>query len=117
VLVVTPDPATRAALLGWLRDDGYAAVGFASFHDARRAIRAAHPELLVVEARLGVFSGLHLVQSLHGDERVPHAIVLTRHDNPGAAEEAARLGAESLQLPMSRDTFAATVARILPQPR
>jgi DNA-binding response OmpR family regulator len=79
-LVVHPNGETRATIVQSLREAGFQVVGVDGFDAAKRLLVLDPVDVLVTEARLGDFHGLHLV-------------LLARHLNPAvfaavvAAEE------------------------------
>jgi DNA-binding response OmpR family regulator len=60
-LIVHPAREARAAIVGSLRDAGFQAVGVDAFDAAKHLIGLERIDVLVTEARLGNFHGLHLV--------------------------------------------------------
>jgi DNA-binding response OmpR family regulator len=60
-LIVHPDSAMRAAVVQSLRETGFQAVGVDSFAAAKRQLALERVDVLITEARLGDFHGLHLV--------------------------------------------------------
>ena len=60
-LVVHPNADTRATVVRTLRDAGFQTTGVAGFEAARQLLASEPVDVLVTEARLGDFHGLHLV--------------------------------------------------------
>ncbi|PWT83235.1 MAG: DNA-binding response regulator, partial [Blastocatellia bacterium] len=57
VLVVDDDQATREGLKQILDNSGFHAITAATFQQAVHTIRAADPDLLIVDVRLGEYNG------------------------------------------------------------
>jgi DNA-binding response OmpR family regulator len=84
-LVVHPNAATRATVVRSLRDAGFQAVGVAGFDAAKHLLGLEPIDVLVTEARLGDFHGLHLVLLARTANPAVFAAVIT--SNPDAVLE------------------------------
>lgn len=76
-LIVHPDGEARATLRRSLRDAGFQAVAVDTFDAARHMLGLEPVDVLVTEARLGDFHGLHLVLLARGSNAAVFAAVLT----------------------------------------
>jgi DNA-binding response OmpR family regulator len=81
-LVVHPNAASRATIVRNLRDAGFQAVGVAAFEAARHLLGLEPIDVLITEARLGDFHGLHLVLLARTVNPAVFAAVITA--NPDA---------------------------------
>jgi DNA-binding response OmpR family regulator len=81
-LVVYPNAASRATIVRNLRDAGFQAVGVAAFEAARHLLGLEPIDVLITEARLGDFHGLHLVLLARTVNPAVFAAVITA--NPDA---------------------------------
>ena len=66
VLVVAPSAQVASTVLTVLSAAGYHAERLTDFRDAREALDARPPDLLVTEVRLGAYNGLHLAIRARG---------------------------------------------------
>ena len=111
VLLVEPDPAHRDVLTGLLLSLGFRVSVVEAFHEARSAMDAEPPRLLVTELRLGAFNGLHLVNRGKSRQAEMAAIVVTEWTDPLLQDEAELLGATFVPKPVTDFEFLAAVAR------
>lgn len=81
-LIVDDNPAFCATARGVLEAGGIAVVGTASSLDGALAVlRAARPDLALVDIDLGAESGFDVVEALHAEPAGPLALVLmSTHD-------------------------------------
>jgi DNA-binding response OmpR family regulator len=80
-LIVHPDAEARASIVRNLRDAGFQAVGADSFDVAKHLIGLEPVDVLVTEARLGDFHGLHLVLlARYVNPTVFAAVLASTHD-------------------------------------
>ena len=80
-LVVHPNADARALIVRTLRDAGFQAVGVAGFEASRHLIGLEPIDVLVTEARLGDFHGLHLVLLARtANPRAFAVVVASQHD-------------------------------------
>jgi DNA-binding response OmpR family regulator len=76
-LIVHPDGNARAAIRRTLRNAGFQAVAVDTFDAARHMLELEPVDVLVTEARLGDFHGLHLVLIARYGNPAVFAAVLT----------------------------------------
>jgi DNA-binding response OmpR family regulator len=76
-LIVHPDAAARATIVKSLRDAGFQAIGVAGFEAAKHLLGLEPIDVLVTDARLGDFHGLHLVLLARAANPAVFAAVLT----------------------------------------
>ena len=110
VLIVDDDEPTRAGLAMLLMDAGYEAITASTVPVAIKLLSDEHPDLLIVDIRLGDYNGLHLVAMRR--DPIP-AIVLTGFADPSIEADARRLGAEFLLKPIAPASLTALVKRLL----
>ncbi len=113
VLVVEDNAATLTDLVQLLEGAGYDAIGAPSFEAARHQLRAARPDLVIADIRLGAYNGLQLgifAQSRHPGIPI---IVLTGYEDPTLRKEAAASGATFLVKPVRREELLAKIATAL----
>jgi DNA-binding response OmpR family regulator len=96
-----------------LQAAGYEAVSCGQFDEARRLLKTAPPDLLLVDVRLGAYNGLQLaIEARKSRPSIP-AIVLTGYDDPTLRQEASRFGAMFLVKPIPPDELLACIAKAL----
>jgi len=110
-LVVEPVLTSLLAILSTLASLGFDVLVAESFKDAKGALRAARPSLLVTDIRLHEYNGLHLV--LRGQTMWPGlpALVTSPTDDPVLRAEAARLDSTFVTLPVSPVELHAAICR------
>ena len=108
VLVVEDDDATRRGLVALLRNGGYDVVAVNSIPDAKKALVAERPYLLITDVRLGEYNGLQLLAT--NPNPIP-AIVLTGFPDRVLEAEAQHLGAEFMLKPVTPSELMAIVDR------
>jgi CheY-like chemotaxis protein len=90
--------------------EGYRILTADTFEGAVRTMNSAHPDLLIVDVRLGNFNGLQLIAT----SPVPvRAIVVTGFADSVLARDARQLGADYLVKPVTREVMLAAVERQL----
>jgi len=114
VLIVDDDQATRDGLKQVLANADYTPITAASFPDGLQALEAEHPDLLIVDVRLGEYNGLQLV--IASDRKVP-VIVLTGYADPVLEGGARHEGAEYLVKPVEPAKLLFLIERMLARPR
>jgi len=110
VLIVDDDEPTRAGLAMLLMDAGFEVIAASTVPVAIKLLADEHPNLLLVDIRLGDYNGLHLVAMRR--DPIP-AIVLTGFADPAIEADARRLGAEFLLKPIAPAALTALVKRLL----
>ena len=110
VLIVDDDEPTRAGLAMLLMDAGFEVITASTVPVAIKLLADEHPNLLLVDIRLGDYNGLHLVAMRR--DPIP-AVVLTGFADPAIEADARRLGAEFLLKPIAPAALTALVKRLL----
>lgn len=110
ILVVEDDTATRRGLMALLRNAGYDVVAVDSIPDAKKALVAERPDLLITDVRLGAYNGLQLVAM--NPNPIP-AIVMTGFPDRVLEAEARRLGAEFVLKPVAPSALLDMIERKL----
>ena len=115
-LIVHPDGGARAAIRGRLRSAGFQAVAVDTFDAARHMLELEPVDVLVTEARLGDFHGLHLVLLARSSNPAVFAAVLTPERDDMLERDVERAGgvlfvgdiaaivAHIPRMPLPRDT-------------
>jgi FixJ family two-component response regulator len=93
VLVVDDDESMRDAIHSLLDETGFANATYASAEALLAGGRVAEAFCLISDFRLPSMSGIDLLSELRRQSIELPAIVITGHDAPGLAEDAAKLGA------------------------
>jgi DNA-binding response OmpR family regulator len=108
VLIVEDDESSRDGMAKLLARSGYCAMTAGTFSEGLHAL-AGHPDLLIVDIRLGEFNGLQLIAK---SQTIP-AVVVTAYADPVLEGEARRLGADYLEKPIAPSALLAVVKRKL----
>src|SRR5512135_2895093 len=107
VLVVDDNRATLLGLTELLTLSGYRVRTAGSFAAGREALAAEHPDVLLVDIRLGEFNGLQLVATSPQSA----AVVMTGHDDVDLERKARRMGADYLVKPVPPAVLLETIER------
>ncbi len=109
ILVVDDDPLVLQFLKDALTRAGHSVQACDRFEEAKAALAAGRPSLLLTDVRLGAYNGLQL--ALVASQKYPGIpiIVLTGYDDPTLRDEAARSGATFVMKPLALDTLIARV--------
>ena len=91
-LIVHPDGEARATIRRSLRDAGFQAVAVDTFDAARHMLGLEPVDVLVTEARLGDFHGLHLLLLARSANPAVFALVLTREQDDVLERDVDRAG-------------------------
>jgi DNA-binding response OmpR family regulator len=91
-LIVHPDGEARATIRRSLRHAGFQAVAVDTFDAARHMLGLEPVDVLVTEARLGDFHGLHLVLLARCTNPAVFAAVLTREQDHVLERDVERAG-------------------------
>ena len=91
-LIVPPDGGARATIRRSLRSAGFQAVAVDTFDAARHMLELEPVDVLVTEARLGDFHGLHLVLLARSSNPAVFAAVLTRERDDVLERDVERAG-------------------------
>ena len=112
-LVVEPNVANLLFLLSTLSALGFDVTVAETFSDAKRALAAHQPQILVTDVRLHEYNGLHLVlRAKNAWPGLPMIVVAEREDAV-LQQEAAGLGATFVVLQTTSEELAAAVHRTL----
>jgi DNA-binding NtrC family response regulator len=112
LLVDTKVAALRRAAEA-IRRAGYDVVEAASFDEAKRALMARRPALLVSSLRLAAYNGLHLVHLGRLGLSTLGAIIISSGADAMLQAEAERVGASILQEPVPTGALLALIDRLL----
>lgn len=91
-LIVHPDGGARATIRRSLRSAGFQAVAVDTFDAARHLLELEPVDVLVTEARLGDFHGLHLVLLARSGNPAVFAAVLTAERDDVLERDVERAG-------------------------
>jgi DNA-binding NarL/FixJ family response regulator len=95
VLVVEDDAMVRGWIRLSLKGTEFTVVGEAAgANDAIELIPRRHPQLLLIDYRLGAEAGTELVRELRRTGIASPALLMTAHDEPGFNEAAREAGAQ-----------------------
>jgi DNA-binding response OmpR family regulator len=112
VLIVDPNAQSRTRTVVWLQQAGFVTDAVSSFSDARRRLTEEAPDVLITEAHLGEFHGLHLVILGRGRNSGLVAVMLGTPD-PILAEDARRHEAAYVARPVTSDDLVSLVTELL----
>ena len=115
-LVVASDPVVAERLVAWLSAEGHLPEVCASFSEAKPALDAHPPDLLVTELKLGAYNGLHLALRMKYRQPGVRTIVVGEADRL-FEREAERHAATYAAWPMENDQFVRMTRAMLPDPR
>jgi DNA-binding response OmpR family regulator len=110
VLIVDDEPATLEGLATLVAGEGYRVLTAQTFKEGRRAMQTEHPDLLLVDIRIGEFNGLQLVAT--ASPPLP-SIVMTGYEDAVLERDARQFGADYLLKPIAPDVLLATIRRRL----
>jgi DNA-binding NtrC family response regulator len=99
ILLVEPNGALMALLLGLLHGSGYSVTLSGGFKDAAARVKADDFHALVTAHRLGAHNGLHLIVRARGQRPLMRCVVTSPVPDPVLEAEASRLGALSVVAP------------------
>lgn len=112
ILLVEDDHILQLSLTTMLRRDGYAVDTARNVTEARLAILARRPRIILLDLGLPDGSGFDILNWLAMEPDRPLIIVTTANDSPKAALEALSLGAfDYLTKPINHDTLRHTLRR------
>jgi PleD family two-component response regulator len=94
ILVVDTDAHRAAQVSAPLQQAGYVVTRSGGFEDGMTCIRAAPPDVIVTNVRLGAYNGLHLILRARGVQPQIGAILIAALHDPVLASDAASFGAE-----------------------
>jgi len=93
VLIVDDDDQLRKSFTKLLRAEGYAVQNTASGEEGLQMVRAALPDVVVLDVRLPGMSGLETFRAIHAFEPKLPVIIMTAFSTTETAIEATKLGA------------------------
>ena len=111
-LVVASDPAVGDCLVTWLSAEGHHPELCTSFSEAKPALDARPPDLLVTELKLGAYNGLHLAVRARYRQPGVRTIIVGEPDDL-FEREARRHDAAYVGWPLENDQFVQTMRRVL----
>jgi DNA-binding response OmpR family regulator len=120
VLIVDPSPETLARTTRAFADADFLVSTATTFEAAHPRLRFTAPELLVTDARLAAYNGVHLVVQARVDYPTIQAIVVDVTYDPTLGKDARAEGAVYVQKPsdptvlveLARDLLAAAAPRV-----
>jgi DNA-binding NtrC family response regulator len=112
VLVVAPSAQVASTVLTVLSSAGFQAARLTDFRDAREALDADPPDLLITEVRLGAYNGLHLAIRARG-RGLPTPIIVVGPSDAILEAEARRQEAFYLESPVDPDALTRLTDRVL----
>lgn len=112
-LVVEPDLSQLIFVLSALSSLRFDVTVASTFKEARNALTASRPMILIADLRLGEYNGLHLV--LRGKSAYRHlpALITSHVHDEVLQREAEQLGATYVTLPTEHEEFVAAVSRTI----
>jgi two-component system phosphate regulon response regulator PhoB len=116
VLVADDDPGTRLAVSDTFASDQYSVLQAADGGEAWRLIREHHPEVVILDWMMPVYSGLELTAVIKGDPQLRDitVIMLTGRNTPADREAGARAQADLyVSKPFSLEGLLRAVERAL----
>ena len=114
VLLVDTDRRVLQDVADALRSDGYDVLPAASFQEGKQLWMHHHPDVLVVDVRLGEFNGLQLLMRARADRPDLHAIITCPFADNVLEAEARRFGGDFLVKPIEPTTIVAAIGRSKP---
>ena len=96
-----------------IRRAGYEVIEAATFDEAKRALAALRPALLISSLRLAAYNGLHLVHLGRLMLSTLGAIIIASGADAMLQAEAERVGASILQEPVPTGVLLALIGRML----
>jgi two-component system response regulator YesN len=111
VLVVDDDLGFLEGIEMALTNPGQEVHAYASFEEARTALRTTAFDALLTDVRLGAFNGLQLALIARTDNPHIRIIVISGIDDPVLRDEAAAMGAEYLVKPVTAQLLQSVLDR------
>lgn len=100
VLIVDDDETTLEELAAVVADAGYIVETRSRFEDAKRALAAAPPDILVTDIRLGAYNGLQLALQMRDLRPEGPIVALSAFDDAMLRQQAAACSAQYLLKPV-----------------
>ena len=101
VLIVDTNAATVEDVATTVRSEGYSVLKALTFEDGRRLWRSMHPDVLIVDIRLGQYNGLQLLMRARCDKPDLTGVVTSPVPDSVLEAEAIRFGGTFLIKPVS----------------
>ena len=112
ILVVTED-VDAIEMLSILSDAGHHTTIASTFEEAKRALAAHAPDLVIADGRLGAFNGLHVILRARAERPNVRAIVTTRVEDNGLRADARSLNIECMVIPQTANEWLGPISRTL----
>jgi DNA-binding NtrC family response regulator len=113
VLVVEPDEAALSNMVWAFRQAGQQVLGVTSFEEAKRQILLNPVDVIVSQARLGLFNGLHLAHLARSQNPRVLPVILNEQPDPALEQEIVALGGTFVPGPVSSDALASLVVLLV----
>ncbi len=112
ILIVDDEPLQRDILKTILEDTGYETYTASSAEEALKTIKAAGPDVILTDLKLGEMDGVELLNKVQKEDIAPVVIIMTAFGTVSSAVEAIKKGAfDYLTKPLDKDTLLLTVKR------
>ena len=105
ILVLEDDPGVGSLYAAALQSDGHRVGLYASFEEARKALRQLVPDALLTDVRVGSYNGLHLALLFRSLSENGTIVVVSGHADPVIADEAKRIPATFFVKPIDLHTL------------
>jgi len=93
LLVVDDEPNVRRAIRQFFEDQGHAVAEAGSVREAREALRAEPPDLVLLDVRMPGEDGLSLLREVAAGPEAPLVVMMSGHATVELAVQATRMGA------------------------
>ena len=114
ILVVDDDESIVTAFRQFLTDEGQPFRIASSGEDALRAVRASHPDLVIMDIRMPGMDGLATLDQLRRLAPETYVVIMTAYGTSQTSIEAMRLGAfDYLSKPLDLDDLRSVISRAL----
>jgi len=113
ILVVDDMPEILLMITELLSGAGYSVLAASTFEDGRRLAAGAHPDLVLIDVRLGAYNGIQIALKEHIEHPLRPVIVMTAYIDPVIEAEARTHGAELLEKPIQADRLLSLIERLL----
>ena len=111
ILVLEDDPALAILYTSALQNEGHTVRVYATFEEARKALRESVPGGLLTDVRVGSYNGLQLALLFRAVAENSPIAVVSGHDDAVIQEEARRIPAIFLVKPVSLDAIVSIFAK------
>jgi DNA-binding response OmpR family regulator len=110
-LIVHVDAGSLKAMMENLRATGHRVLAVSTFEQARHEIEQRPVDVVIADAHLGQFHGLHVILLARHANPTVISVVLSRRDDPILQREVEAAGGMMLVLHPPMDTVVAAVTR------